>query len=158
MLTEIHIVILSLLKDNLNENSIELKKQDTTETVSKYKIKTINPTVMPICCSLDENHENAHSPMGVQIAKGESHILQELKNETDESTTDQFHDGRHVVHFTINPSFFPGNFPVERDDPDEYYADKFSTSEAVDKVLLGGKCNESDEEVIALLDDMEDNN
>lgn len=66
-------------------------------------------------------------PEGVPVTQDKSHILQELRNEVDESTADQFDDVHDAFHFTSDPDFSVDFFPVEADDPVEYYANKFPT-------------------------------
>lgn len=104
----------------------------------------------------ESDPEYDHSPVGAPLTQGKSHILQELRHDIDDSTVDQFGDDHTALGFRSDPDFSAIYFPDDGDDPVEYYANKFPTSEAVDKVLLGGKYNESDEEVIALLDNMEE--
>ena len=110
--------------------------------------------VFTLCSESD--HEHDHTSPGVPIAPGKSHILEELRNDSNESTADHFDDSLHIAFdFTGDPKFPADNFPVEDDNPVEY-AGKFPTSEALDKILLGGSYNDSDEEAIALVDHMEE--
>jgi len=106
--------------------------------------------------SFESDQEHNQTSSGIPIAPGKSHILQELINDSSESTAEHFDGGLHTAcDFVGGVDFLSDNFAVE-DDPVEYYAGKFPISEAVDKILLGGKYNESDEEAIALLDHMEE--
>jgi len=104
--------------------------------------------------SFESDQEHNQTSSGIPIAAGGSHILQELRN--DSNTAEHYDDGLHTAcDFLADVDFSSDNFPVE-DDPVEYYAGKFPVSEAVDKILLSGKYNESDEEAISLLDHMEE--
>ena len=108
--------------------------------------------------SSETDGELDQSSPGVSRDQGnKSHILQELRNDSNESTAYPADDDLDVhCDFIGTADFSEDNFPVEEEDPVEYYAGKFPTSEAADKILLGGRYDESDEEAIALLDHMEE--